>query len=132
MAFHLAQLNVARLLHPLDHPQIKEFIDGLDHINALAEQWPRFVWRLQTDSGNATDIRHPRSQDPFTYYLKRSHWFEKPIEAHYALWWVRQGHIPSLEEARDRLEHYRANGASPHAFWFDKLFPAPEVSAALV
>jgi hypothetical protein len=156
MAFHLAQLNVARLLHPLDHPQIKEFVEGLDHINALAEQWPGFVWRLQTDCGNATDIHHPWSADPFAlvnmslwespedlkqfvyrsghldYYLKRSDWFERPREAAYVLWWVPQGHLPGLEEARDRLEHYRAHGASQHAFWFGKLFPAPAASVAPV
>jgi hypothetical protein len=156
MAFHLAQLNIARLLHPLDHPQIKEFLDGLNHINALAEESPGFVWRLKTESGNATDVHHPWSDDPFTlvnmslwksaedlkqfvyrsghleYYLKRSDWFEKPREAHYVLWWVPLGHIPSLDEARGRLEHYRAYGASPHAFWFGKLFPAPAVSVAPV
>ena len=67
MAFHLAQLNIGRVLHPLDHPQMKEFMDGLDHINALADQWPGFVWRLQTDSGNATDVHHPWSEDPFMF-----------------------------------------------------------------
>jgi hypothetical protein len=156
MDFHLAQVNIGRLLHPLDHPQIREFVDGLDRINALADRWPGFVWRLQTDSGNATDVQHPWSRDPFLlvnmsvwkspedlkqfvyrsghleYYLKRSEWFEKPSEAHYVLWWVPEGHIPNLEEARQRLEHYRAHGASPHAFWFGKLFPAPELSVAPV
>jgi hypothetical protein len=59
--------------------------------------------------------------------------FQQPAsEAHYVLWWVPEGHIPSLEEARERLEHYRTNGASAHAFWFGKLFPAPAVSAAPV
>jgi hypothetical protein len=156
MEFHLAQLNIGRLLHPLDHPQIKEFVDGLDHINALAEQSPGFLWRLQTDSGNATDVHHPWSLDPFMlvnmsvwkspehlkdfvyrsghldYYLKRSHWFEKPTQANYVLWWVPQGHTPELEEARQRLERYRTEGASPYAFWFGKLFPASAVSAAPV
>jgi Domain of unknown function (DUF3291) len=153
MAFQLAQLNIGCLLHPLDHPAIQEFVDGLERINALADRSPGFVWRLQTESGDATGVHHPWSQDPFMlvnmsvwrspedlkrfvydsghldYYLKRSEWFEKPIQAHYVLWWVPEGHTPSLEEARDRLEHYRANGASPYAFWFGKLFPAP---AALV
>jgi hypothetical protein len=152
MDFHLAQLNIGRLLHPIDHPQIKEFVDGLAHINALADQWPGFIWRLQTESGNATDIHHPWSRDPFMlvnmsvwrrpedlqqfvyrsghlqYLLKRAEWFEKSREAHYVLWWVPAGHIPSLEEARERLEYYRAHGPSPYAFWFGKLFPAPAVS----
>jgi hypothetical protein len=156
MAFHLAQLNVGRLRHPLDHPQIQEFVNGLDHINALADRSPGFVWRLQTESGNATGVHHPWTQDPFLlvnmsvwkspgdlkqfvyrsghleYFLKRADWFEKPTQANYVLWWVPADHIPGLEEARDRLEHYRAHGPSPHAFWFGQLFPAPAVSATTV
>jgi hypothetical protein len=151
MTFHLAQLNIARLLHPLDAPEIKDFVDGLDSINRLAELSPGFVWRLKSGSGNATDIRHPWSQDPFVlvnlsvwetpgalkefvyrsghleYYLRRIGWFEKPSEANYVLWWTPKGQIPTLEEARDRLEHYRRYGSTPYAFWFGKLMPAPRV-----
>jgi hypothetical protein len=154
MDYHLAQLNIGRLLHPIDHPEIREFVEGLDHINALADQWPGFVWRLQTDSGNATDVQHPWSRDPFMlvnmsvwkspedlkqfvyrschleYVLKRSQWFETPSQAHCVLWWIPEGHIPTLEEARQRLEHYRNHGDSAYAFWFGKLFPAREVSVA--
>jgi hypothetical protein len=64
------------------------------------------------------------------YYLKRSDWFEKPTQAHYVLWWVPAGHIPSLDEARERLDHYRLHGATPHAFWFGKLFREPAFSIA--
>ncbi len=156
MGFHLAQLNIARLLHPLDDPRIQEFVDGLDHINQLADHSPGFVWRLQSDSGNATGVHHPWTRDPFMlvnmsvwktpedlkqfvyrsghleYYVKRSAWFEKPREAHYVLWWLPAGHVPSLDEARERLEHYRRHGASPNAFWFGQMFPAPAVSEAPV
>ena len=148
MHFQIAQLNVGRLLHPLDHPQIAEFVNGLDEINALAESATGFVWRFQTESGNATDAQHPWSADPFMlvnmsvwktpedlknftyrsghleYYLKRAEWFERLPQAHYVLWWVPVGHIPTLNEAQERLEHYRQNGATPYAFWFGKLFPA--------
>jgi len=154
MSFHLAQLNVGRLLHPLTDPRIREFVDGLEAINALAERSPGFVWRLQTDSGNATDVHHPWSGDPFMlvnmslwespgdlrqyvygsghleYLQRRAEWFEKPAEAHYVLWWVTRGRIPTLQEARERLDHYRRHGATPHAFWFGKLFPAPAGSPA--
>ena len=147
-AFHLAQLNIARLLHPLDDPRIQTFVDGLDSVNALADQAPGFVWRLQSDSGNATDLSHPWSADPFLlvnlsvwttveplkefvyrsghldFLARRAHWFEKPREPHYVLWWVPAGHLPSIEEAAERLAHYRAHGATPYAFWFGKLFPA--------
>ena len=154
MTHHLAQLNIARLTHPLDHPAIAEFVDGLDGINHLAESSPGFVWRLKTESGNATDAQHPWSDDPFLlvnmsvwhtpqdlknyvcrsehldFYLKRSQWFEKPSQAHYVLWWIPAGHTPTVEEAKQRLDHYRAHGATHHAFWFGKLFPAPEPAMA--
>jgi len=58
------------------------------------------------------------------YYLKRAEWFEKLAQANYVLWWVPAGHVPSLTEAQERLEHYRRHGATPYAFWFGKLFPA--------
>ncbi len=155
MSFQLAQLNIARLLHPLDHPDIPEFVDGLDRINKHAENSEGFVWRLQSDSGNATDItQHPWSEDPFVlvnmsvwetpehlrqfvyrsehlkYYSRRADWFEKPGAHHYVLWWVPEGHIPSLAEAHTRLEHYGRNGPSPYAFSFGTQFPAPSVAAA--
>ena len=152
--FHLAQLNVARLLHPLDHPAIRPFVEALEHINGLADRSPGFVWRLQTESGNATDVTHPWSTDPFMlvnlsvwespedlrqfvyrsshieYLARRSEWFEKPEQAHYVLWWALAGHVPSLEEAAERLAHFREHGPTPRAFWFGELFPQPEFSAA--
>jgi hypothetical protein len=152
MAYHLAQLNIGRLSRPLDHPEIADFVNGLDHINRLAEASPGFVWRLQSAAGNATDI--PWSADPLEivnmsvwtspeelknyvyrsehldFYLRRADWFERPSRPHYALWWIPAGAIPTLDEARERLEHYRTYGATPHAFWFGKLFPAPEELAA--
>jgi hypothetical protein len=153
MSYQLAQLNIARLLHPITDPRIQEFVDGLEPINALADRSPGFVWRLQSDSGNATDVHHPWSEDPFLlvnmsvwespeqlrefiyrsghmeYFQRRAEWFEKPSQPNYVLWWIPRGHIPGLEEARERLEHYRAHGATPHAFWFGKLFPAPATVA---
>lgn len=149
MSYSLAQLNIGRLLHPIDHPAIQDFVQGLDQINQLAENSPGFVWRLQTASGNATDAEHPWSADPlmlvnlsvwaspedlkqFVYrsqhldfYLRRSEWFEKPAAPHYVLWWIPAGHTPTVAEAQERLEHYRQHGATEHAFWFGKLFAAP-------
>ena len=148
--FHLAQLNIGRLLHPLDHPVIQPFVEGLEHINRLADGSPGFVWRLQSESGNATDVNHPWSADPFMlvnmsvwetpdalrtfvyrsghreYLARRSEWFEKPTEPNYVLWWVPAGHIPTVAEGRERLEHYQRHGATAHSFWFSQRFPAPE------
>src|SRR5438309_742180 len=63
MNYHLAQINIARLIAPLDDPKIAEFVAQLEPINALADKAPGFVWRLQSESGNATDIAY--SDDPF-------------------------------------------------------------------
>ena len=55
-AFHLAQVNVSRLLAPIDSPQLRGFVSRLDEVNALAEKAPGFVWRLKDDSNNATAV----------------------------------------------------------------------------
>ena len=65
MPLQLAQLNIGRLLHPVDDPRIKEFMDGLDHINALAEQWLDSCGDCRPKRGNATGVHHPWSDDPF-------------------------------------------------------------------
>ncbi len=54
--YELAQVNIARLKAPLDSPQLKDFVDALDPVNTDADTADGFVWRLQSDSGNATDV----------------------------------------------------------------------------
>ena len=63
MLYHLAQINIARLIAPLDDPKLADFVAQLDPVNAGADHAPGFVWRLQSSSGNATDIAY--SDDPF-------------------------------------------------------------------
>ena len=140
MAWHLAQLNVARLRAPLDDPLIADFVDNLERVNALGEHSPGYVWRLQTDEGDATAVR--AFDDPlvilnltvwtsvealaeFAYrsghveFLRRKReWFERAVDAHLVMWWVPAGHRPTVEEALDRLEDLRSNGASARAFTF--------------
>ena len=60
------------------------------------------------------------------HFLKhRKKWFEPDTEATYVLWWVKEGHIPSIDEAKSRLMMLREKGDSADAFTFAKLFPAP-------
>ena len=143
---HLAQLNIGRFRAPTDDPLLADIMAGLDHINALAEATSGFVGRLQDESGNATDI--PWSSAPlmavnmsvwesvealrgFTYrsehteFLKRRReWFER-MDFFMVLWWVPVGHIPTLQEARERLEQLDQHGPTPYAFTFAKVF-APD------
>lgn len=147
MPYHLAQINIGRLVAPMDDPRIADFIAGLAPVNALADAAPGFIWRLQSDSGNAMDIAY--NDDPtinvnmsvwesvetlraFTYqpahldyFRQRAQWFQKPDLPTYCLWWVPAGHIPTVAEGRERLEHYQQHGPTPHSFWFQHVFPAP-------
>ncbi len=147
MPYHLAQINISRLLAPLDDPKIADFVAQLAPVNALADAADGFVWRLQSDSGNATELAY--NDDPFvivnmsvwtsvkalklfTYrshhldvFKRRDEWFEKSTAPRYCLWWIPEGHIPTIAEGRERLAHYQEHGATPCSFWFSQLFPAP-------
>ena len=142
--YHLAQINIAQALAEMDDPIMHGFVSRLDEINALADNAPGFVWRLQTDEGDATSLRvfdNPmliinmsvwRSvQDlkDFTYktmhveiFKERKKWFSKLGKPHMALWWVPKGHVPTLDEAKERLEHLTQHGPSEEAFTFSKVF----------
>jgi hypothetical protein len=142
---HIAQLNIGRLVADREDAQVAEFMAALDPVNAIAEASPGFVWRLQTDEGNATSIR-PFDDDrilvnmsvwesieavqAFAYasrhveYLRRRReWFERMGAPTMVLWWVTEGHIPTTEEAKARLEHLERHGPTPTAFTFKQAFP---------
>lgn len=135
---HLAELNIGRLKAPVDHPLVKDFIDNLDRINALAERMPGFVWRLTGAGNNATDLH--LSDDPTMavnmsvwetaaqlenyvfgtlhakFYQRRHEWFEIMERPYFVLWHVPEGHRPTLAEAAERLHHLQARGPSDYAF----------------
>jgi hypothetical protein len=145
--FHLAQLNIGRALAPVDSARMADFMAALDPINALADQAPGFVWRFQTDEGNATALRpygddrimvnfsvweNPESLHDFVYktvhakvMARRREWFEKMTDPFMVLWWVPVGHRPTITEAIERLETLRRLGETADAFTFKRLFPPP-------
>jgi hypothetical protein len=148
--FQIAQVNIGRIRAPLDDPLLAGFVANLEGINALADSSPGFVWRLKTDAGDATSFR-PYDDDRILVNLsvwataehlrefvyrgahagvmrQRKSWFERFDGMYYALWWVTVGHIPSIDEAKSRLEYVRVHGESAHAFSFARLFPAPDSS----
>jgi hypothetical protein len=145
-AFHLARLNVARLKAPLDSPPLTDFVANLDRINALAEQAPGFIWRLQTDDGDATALRPlgertivnlslwADAQALADYVYRSAHvdimrhrreWFQRLDDAHMVLCWVAGGQRPDLAEALARLQQLRELRPSAQAFTFRQIFPAP-------
>lgn len=151
-AFHLAQLNVGRLVAPTDSPVVAEFMEALDRINALAEASPGFVWRFQTDAGNATDVKafdddqlllnisvwesvealadYVYRSDHTSFLRRRREWFEKTDLPVVTMWWVPAGHVPTVDEAVERMRHLQAHGPSAHAFTFRQPF-APDASGDL-
>jgi hypothetical protein len=149
MAWHLAQFNIGRLRAPVDDPALADFVANLDPINALADATPGFVWRLQTEDGNATAIRPFPGDDlmainmsvwesmealaeyvyrsAHTAFLRRrSEWFERLREVYLVLWWIPAGVLPTVEEALARLDHLRTFGPTPEAFTFRQPFPHPD------
>ena len=149
---HLAQVNIARMKDALDSATMAGFVARLDEINALADRSPGFVWRLQTDQGNATYLR-PYDDDRILFNLsvwesvealrayvyggahaeilrQRQAWFSRLQGVAVALWWVPAGHRPSVDEAKKRLARLEREGPTPFAFTFRALFPPDEKTVA--
>ena len=146
--YHLAQINIARMRAPLDDPLMADFVAQLAPINALAEQSPGFVWRLQSEEGDATSLRVFEDErilinmsvwvslealQDYVYQSAhrgvlrdRKRWFERLDGPSTALWWVLAGHLPTAEEGKQRLERLARQGPSPDAFTFRKYFLRPD------
>lgn len=140
----LAQVNIARARGEMTDPVMADFAAALSEINALAERSPGFIWRLQTEDGDATAIRpydDPRilinlsvwtgldalrgyvfRSDHARYMRRRREWFQRFERVYVALWWVPAGHRPTVAEAVERLAHLEAHGPTPHAFGFAEPF----------
>ncbi|MEM8860402.1 MAG: DUF3291 domain-containing protein [Chloroflexota bacterium] len=149
MAYQLAQINVGRIKGLPDSEIMKEFMDALDAVNAIADSSPGFIWRLQSDQGNAMDIQafsdpyiainmsiwenaetlfEYTYKSPHTEYLRRrKEWFEPYGTNHACLWWVKAEHKPSATEGVARLEYLNEHGPTPYSFTFRKRFPKPGV-----
>jgi len=148
---HLAEVNIGRVLGGPDDPRMADFFDNLARVNALAERMPGFVWRLKDDTGDSAMALHwpgdptmsvnmsvwesPETLGRFVFqtvhrniYARKHDFFEMPDQPMFVLWWVDPGHIPTLEEAKARLDHYRAHGPNDYAFgWAD----LPEAKALM-
>ncbi|MCU1656846.1 MAG: hypothetical protein JWO57_1502 [Pseudonocardiales bacterium] len=155
MPFELAQVNVARLAAPLDSPALEDFVAALDPVNAAADVAPGFVWRLQTEDGNATavqafewdaadsagiitnmsvwiDVEHLAAflfGDMHRQFLRRRReWFVLMREAYTACWWIPTGERPTTRDAEARIRHLRAHGPTAHAFTLREHYPAPDAA----
>jgi hypothetical protein len=141
---HLAQVNIGRVRGGQDDPQMKDFYSNLARVNALAERMPGFVWRLKDASGtSAIGLHWPgdpsmnvnmsvwesaEALGQFVFqtvhrnlYTRKHEFFEMSDRPSVVLWWIEVGHIPTLDEAKERLDHYIAHGTSDIAFGWANL-----------
>ncbi len=147
MEFHLAQANWAQMLAPLDSPRMADFVKQLDPVNRAADEAPGFVWRLQTETGDATAIRAFEDETVLfnlsvwesfeslrTYVYKADHgavlrqrakWFATADRPPVALWWIPKGTLPDAEEGRRRLELLWELGPTTEAFSMRQRFGPP-------
>ena len=153
MGYVLAQVNVGRLLAPIDDPMIADFAAALEPVNALADAAPGFVWRLQTEDGDATAVRgferdgqgapggiiinmsvweSVEALAAFVYsdehraiLRRRREWFSRMKVAYAALWWIPRGHIPTVAEAEERVMRLRLHGPTADTFTLKEHFPPP-------
>lgn len=148
---HLSQVNISRMIAPLESPVMAEFVAKLDSINKLADNSPGFIWRLKTESNNATSIHAYddelillnlsvwESIDALKQFVYRSQhgkvmrnrqkWFHKSEGHNMALWWITIGHIPTVDEAKKRLQHLNQYGESDYVFSFRSQFLPTEMKS---
>jgi hypothetical protein len=150
--WHLAQVNIGIPRGPMDSATMAGFVELLEPINALADDAPGFVWRLQDEEGNATSIsvfdddrliinmsvwESVEALWDFVYdsghlevMRRRREWFTSMREAFMCLWWIPAGELPTVADAEDRLERLRAEGPTPYAFTFKQRFEAPRAPSS--
>jgi hypothetical protein len=149
--YFIAEINIAKMKGvDINDPIMKEFVENLDAVNQIAEKSEGFVWRLKDENNNATSLNPYNDEtiiinvsvwksietlENFMYrtfhsdFLKRrKEWFLTYGSAHTAMWWIPEGHIPTMQEAVDKLSFLQTNGPSPNSFDFRHKFPAPSVS----
>jgi hypothetical protein len=151
--YHIAELNIGRLVAPVGDPRVADFVDNLQRINQLGHQTPGFVWQLLTEDGDSTAFRifegddmlinltvwedidslykFAYSSEHVAFFRRRREWFHK-LEDYPALvlWWVPAGHHPTLEEARDKVLHLKEHGPTPLAFTFKQRYTIEEMLQA--
>ncbi|OZI08806.1 hypothetical protein BWI93_07160 [Siphonobacter sp. BAB-5385] len=147
ISHQLAQVNIVRLLAPFDSAELADYTSRVEPLNTLADGSPGFVWRLQSDTGDATSIQayedpmilinlsvwedietlkaYTYRSDHATIMKRRREWFAKIKSVTLALWWIKSGSLPTVEQARQRLDCLNQHGPTPFAFTFKTLFNPP-------
>ena len=150
MTYELAQVNISRLVAPVDDSRLRGFGRAFGPITAAGSRAPGFVWRWPAEeardgSGFADDVGggagiitnltvwtdveslvefvHGRVHGPL--FRRTPEWFLPMTEASTACWWVKRGARPTISDAEERLAHLRVHGPTVYAFPLDEPFDPP-------
>ena len=147
--FHLAQVNIAKRLAPIDDPIMQDFVNNLDKINAIADKSNGFIWRLQDeDKDEAVQVfqddtllinmsvwENLESLFNYTYksvhvevFKRKKEWFSKIKMMHMAFWYVPKGYEPTFQDAKNRLDYINKHGDTPFAFTFKNKFSVKDAT----
>ncbi|WP_299844248.1 DUF3291 domain-containing protein [uncultured Paracoccus sp.] len=144
---HLAEFNLGVLKHDWADPRVKDFVDGLDRVNGIAQRSPGFVWMLSEDEMDAAQRDpdgalggNPRTASTLSvwqdgaslerfvwntvhkqFYDRKAEWYDAVDTPRLVMWWVPVGHRPTIAEAMQRLSQLAAQGDTPEAFGWSGL-----------
>ncbi|NRB03793.1 MAG: DUF3291 domain-containing protein [Rhodobacteraceae bacterium] len=138
----LAEFNKGVLKHDWEDPRIADFADNIDFVNGVAQRADGFIWMLDEEGMEAAQLEkegvlggNPRTASTLSvwrdlaalehfvwntvhkrFYDRRAEWYDPTDELRMVLWWVPDGHLPSVTEAMERFAHLEQNGDSDFAF----------------
>ncbi|MEP3630612.1 MAG: DUF3291 domain-containing protein [Hyphomicrobiales bacterium] len=141
---HIAELNLSEWKIDANSDAARGFLDNVDKVNAVADRAKGFVWRLldeqrdefgrnpvcDTDNVLMTLSVWESAEDleDFVWntvhkriYNRKNDWFGKMTGHELIMWWVDEGDIPTLENARERMDHLNEFGNTDFAFGWDHL-----------
>jgi hypothetical protein len=142
--YYLVHVNIANPRAPLDDPLMKDFVEWIDNIDSLAQNWPGFIAQpVLPDEGliyseptlvNVSIWDTVENLQEFTYssrhadlLKRRTEWFIQSDLPAYVLYWSPAGEIPTEAEIKQRREHLHRHGATPFAFTFDEPYTVEEM-----
>lgn len=140
---HLAEVNIAKRLAPMDDPIMQDFVNNVDKMNAIADAAEGFIWRMKDEDKelgakifqddelliNMSVWKDLESLFNYTYksrhievFKRKKEWFSKMKMMHMAFWYVPEGYEPTFQDAKDRLDYLNMYGDTPYAFSFKSKF----------
>lgn len=149
---NIASFNIGAIRFPLTDPRMVGFASNLERINRLGDRAPGFIWRRpQTNDGDFCQRNFGNRQVLLNltvwatvedlgrfvwktvhkqFYEQRKEWFTQSDEQNFVMWWIPAGHIPSIEEAVEKLFQLRTRGESEECFSWQRVATTADLGTA--